>query len=245
MCRATIGVRGTGGERVCANGAHHRGRDGAHHRGVAAGTCGARQHVGEARGIRKGVRMSEVNIIIIAFLAALAGGCFASWKVGYRRGVRFAASQIVRIFQYNIASTNNELESIPALMARPTLDSDGSLRQIADKLHFAAWNEGRENESITSAPEHDESAVTMPTMDLWHVAWLSDLGFRDWISPDASFRIGDRPAYEEAERAANILETFERRIVPNLLTEDPEQKESRFTTAENRMHRVWRAYGKL
>jgi hypothetical protein len=41
------------------------------------------------------------------------------------------------------------------------------------------------------------------------------------------------------------LETFERKLVPNLLTEADEDKERRFDTSENRTHFLVRAYGKL
>ncbi|MGB9349938.1 MAG: hypothetical protein WCB61_08585 [Pseudolabrys sp.] len=41
---------------------------------------------------------------------------------------------------------------------------------------------------------------------------------------------------------SSLMETFERRLAPNLLAEPPEEKEIRFDTSENRMHRVWRAY---
>ena len=41
---------------------------------------------------------------------------------------------------------------------------------------------------------------------------------------------------------SSLMETFERRLAPNLLAEPPEEKEIRFNTSENRMHRVWRAY---
>jgi hypothetical protein len=176
----------------------------------------------------------------LASLAALAGAAFGGW-VGYRRGAHFAASEIARVFQYKVVSTDNDLEGVPKLLARPSLAADGSLRKIADKLHFAAWNEGMETEARSSAPKHDEAAVTMPKKDLGHVAWLADLGFRAWISDPSE----ERPPYEEAERVANVLETFERRIVPNLLAEAPEEKECRFTAAENRTHRLWRVYGKL
>jgi hypothetical protein len=179
------------------------------------------------------------ELLVFSF-ALLLGACFVGWEIGYRFGARHTASEIVRAFQQKITSTDNELNAVPALLGRSSLTTDGSLREIADKLHFAAWNEGSETESRINAPKADESSVTMPSKDLSSVAWLADLGFRNWIA-----NIGERPTYEEAERLASVLDIFDRRIVPKLLAEPPDEKESRFNTSENRMHRVWRAYGKI
>ena len=56
---------------------------------------------------------------------------------------------------------------------------------------------------------------------------------------------GERLACEKADSFANVLETLDRGIAPNLLREPAAETERRFTTAENRMLSVWRSYGKL
>ena len=157
-----------------------------------------------------------------------------------------AATTISDHFRYEIQSTDNDLKSVPGLLARRSMHHDGSLRQIAEKLSLAAFNDGMAAQSRMTEPKPDESSVTMKRQDLEDIAWMADTGLRVWIaSGDQPFRYGDRLNYEKAEALANVIETFERRIVPNLLGEPEDEKERRFTTSENRMHGVWRAYGKL
>jgi len=83
------------------------------------------------------------------------------------------------------------------------------------------------------APKGDESSVTMKTTEFEDVAWLADSGLRVWISPhDERLRRGERLTYEKAETLANLLDKFERRIVPELLIEPESERESRFATHE-------------
>src|SRR5262249_32783710 len=99
----------------------------------AGGADPLRQHAPHKHAAHdsEGDAKSELNIIIIASLAALAGAGFAGWKLGYPRGVQFATAR----FPIKVTSTDNELESIPVLMGRPTLDSDGSLGQSLSRSH--------------------------------------------------------------------------------------------------------------
>jgi hypothetical protein len=90
----------------------------------------------------------------------------------------------------------------------------------------------------------DEIELGMKRKELDFIAWLADIGFRRYISQEGA-HAQKQPPYSEAERICSILEAFERKIVPNFFTESEEDKEHRFTTAENRTHFMWRAYGKL
>jgi hypothetical protein len=171
----------------------------------------------------------EFSIIVLGVLALAA---FVDGKVGYRMGEKAATTKISDYFCYEIKSTDNELNSIPALLVRRTMHNDGSIRKIAEKLHFAAFNEGMAAQSRMNEPKPDESAVMMNRNQLEDIAWLADTGLQVWISPgDQPFRCGERLDYEKAEALANTVETFERRIVPNLLGEAEDEQERRFTTA--------------
>lgn len=46
----------------------------------------------------------------------------------------------------------------------------------------------------------------------------------------------------EAESLAKLLDQFERKIVPDLLSEAEQDKEDRFTQHENRMKTIWESY---
>jgi hypothetical protein len=190
--------------------------------------------------------MSEVlavavaGLLLVAVPAATIGGI-----VGYRLGVKRAAARIANFFTQAIPSADNELKSVPELLGRRTL-TDESLWRLADILHFAAFNDGAVTESRTREPKPQESTVEMRTADLETVAWLADTGLRAWIAPtDNPFRRGEQLPYEKAEKFANVLDTFERRVAPSLLREGEEERERRMAASENRMHRIWRAYGKL
>jgi len=187
--------------------------------------------------------MLELSLIVfgVCSLTAFLGG-----KVGYRMGTERAATEIADFFCHKITSSDNDLKSIPALLARRSMLTDGALREIANKLHFAAWNQGMADEARLSEPEAEESQVTMKRTQLEDVAWLADYGLRVWTAPgDVPLRCGERLTYEKAEALANILETFERKIAPGLTRETDEEKKRRFTTSLNRMQRVWLAYRKV
>jgi hypothetical protein len=161
-------------------------------------------------------------------------------------GAKRAAAEIADFFLHEITSSDNDLKSIPALLARRSMLTDGSLSQIAKKLHFAAWNEGVAAGACFREPKTEESSITMNRKELEDVAWLADAGFQVWISPGGvPFRNGERLTYEKAEALANVLGTFERKIAFGFMRETEDEKERRFTTSLNRMQRYWRAYGKL
>jgi hypothetical protein len=187
--------------------------------------------------------MLELSLIVFGVWAIVA---FLSGKLGYRMGAKRAAAEIADFFRHEITSSDNDLKSIPALLARPSMLTDGSLSQIANKLHFAAWNEGVAADARFREPKTGESSITMNRTELEDVAWLADAGFRVWISPgEVPFRDGERLTYEKAEALANVLGTFERKIAIGSTRETEDEKERRFTTSLKRMQRFWRAYGKL
>ncbi len=187
--------------------------------------------------------MLELSLIVlgVCLLVAFLGG-----KVGYRMGAKRAAADIADFFRHKITSSDNDLKSIPALVARRSMLTDGSLKQIANKLHFAAWNEGMATQARFTAPKTEESQITMNRTELEDVAWLADYGLRVWIAPgDPPFRNGERLTYEKAQALADVLGTFERKIALGFTSETEDEKERRFTISLNRMQRVWLAYGKL
>lgn len=102
------------------------------------------------------------------------------------------------------------------------------------------------------APQKDEAslirqsgivAVAMSHDDLMTIAWLADYGFRVWIEPgENQFRRGERFAQGRAELLADLLDHFDRKIVPNLLADTEQDKERRFVSHENRMKSIWDCY---
>ena len=191
-----------------------------------------------------GGAMLELSLIVFGVWALVA---FLGGRVGYRMGAKRAAAEIADFFRHEITSSDNDLKSVPALLARRSMLTDGSLRQIANKLHFAAWNEGMAAAArFIREPKTEESSITMNRKELEDVAWLADTGLRIWISPaDQPLRYGERLTYEKAEALANVLGTFERKIAFGFTRESEDEKERRFTSSLNRLQRVWGAYGKL
>jgi len=141
---------------------------------------------------------------------------------------------------------DNDLKSIPALLARRSMLADGTLRQIANTLYFATWNEGMAKQGHFRQPKTEDSQITMNRAELEDVSWLADTGLGVWISSaDQPLRYGERLTYEKAQALANVLGTFERKIAFGFTRETEDEKERRFTMSLNRMQRVWSAYGKL
>jgi|SRR5262249_8232473 hypothetical protein len=185
--------------------------------------------------------MLELSLIVfgICSLAAFFGG-----KVGYHIGTKRAATEIADFFCREITSSDNDLKTIPALLARRSMLADKSLREIASKLHVAAWNEGMAAQARFT--EDGKSQVTMKRTELEDVAWLADYGLRVWIAPgDAPLRCGEKLTYEKAQALADVLGTFERKIALGFRRETEDETERRFTISLNRTQRVWSAYGKL
>lgn len=176
-----------------------------------------------------------VGALIVLLVPALIG-----WWLGYRQGVRRTKANIAEVLQGTRWFDQSKREPM-----RPNRSSDEAWHRIAESLYFTGYEAGQEDESRISAPKSDETALIMSTKDLQTVAWLSGLGFRAWVDRDPTDDLFERPSFDEAERTANTLEIFERRIVPNLLAEEPDDKEHRFTTSYNRMTSLWQRYGKL
>ena len=109
---------------------------------------------------------------------------------------------------------------------------------------YRIFAKGTVHKEAVEDAQTDEATVTMKHYDLDFVAWLADLGFHQYVSPEG-IHGGKQPPYTQAERVRKMLEAFERKLVPNLLTESEEDKERRFNATENREHFMWRAYGKV
>lgn len=72
---------------------------------------------------------------------------------------------------------------------------------------------------------------------------LADYGFSVWTTPsDTPLRIGGQVSYSTAESFASLLDAFDRKIVPNLLTESETDKERRFNAHENRFLTILESY---
>src|SRR5260370_31507218 len=100
-------------------------------------------------------------------------------------GAKRAAAEIADFFRHEITSSDNDLKSVPALLARRSMLTDGSLRQIANKLHFAAWNEGMAAAArFIREPQREESSITMKGEELQDVSLSGNTGPRVLISPD-------------------------------------------------------------
>jgi hypothetical protein len=72
----------------------------------------------------------ELSLIVFGVWAIVA---FLGGKAGYRMGAKRAAAEIADFFLHEITSSNNDLKSIPALLARRSMLTDGSLIPILSK----------------------------------------------------------------------------------------------------------------
>jgi hypothetical protein len=89
----------------------------------------------------------------------------------------------------------------------------------------------------------DEISLSLPKEELDTLAWLADYGFRVLTAPSDTYRRNiDRLSYRQAAGYASLIDKFERKSVPDLLLEDEEKKERRFTSQENRQHTLWSCY---
>lgn len=118
-------------------------------------------------------------------------------------------------------------------------------KRVGDALAGVAFGAGLESQARMLEKKDDEAEVRMERESMRYIAWLADYGFRIWTSHNEnSIRFGERLPKEQAEKAAKMLETFERRIeIDRWATESEEEKDRRFTTSNDRMQRVWEAYG--
>jgi hypothetical protein len=173
-------------------------------------------------------------------IAVLGGVAIIGAKVGHRLGAKWAMREIVRVFQREIVSNDDELKSVAEHLHRSR-----DVNKIAQTLLGAAMREGEMIQANISKPKSNETCLVMKTKDLQYVVWLADTGLRTWSADGkVPFRTGDKLSFEQAEHLVSVLDTFERRVVPNLLLETELDKETRFNNCESRMVRVWNAYGK-
>ena len=93
------------------------------------------------------------------------------------------------------------------------------------------------------AGEPDEIGLSLQKEELDALAWLADYGFRLLTAPSDTFRRSiDQLPYRQAATYASLIDKFERQSAPNLLTEDEDHKERRFTSQANRHHMLWSCY---
>ncbi len=86
-------------------------------------------------------------------------------------------------------------------------------------------------------------AVKMKKEELETVLWLADAGLQLWIyRPDHPLRTSPQLAHDTAAAYGKVLDTFERRMVPDLLLESEEDKERQFVNHENRFKDLWTWY---
>src|SRR5260370_1788925 len=83
--------------------------------------------------------MLELLLIVFGVSALVA---FLGGKLGYRMGAKRGAAEIAAFFRPEIKSSDNELKSIPSLLARRLMLTDWTLLQVANKLYFAALTDG-------------------------------------------------------------------------------------------------------
>jgi hypothetical protein len=175
--------------------------------------------------------MLEFLLVVFGILALVA---FVGGKVGYRMGASMgakrAATEIADVFRREIPSDDNDLKSVPALLADRSLLAGEGLLQIAKRLHFAAFNDGMTEQARISEPKQEESLVVMKTTELEDIARLANIGFRKEL-----FRSGERMTRKRAEDLHFMLDEFERCIAPSLLRETEEEKERRFRSSHNRL----------
>lgn len=89
----------------------------------------------------------------------------------------------------------------------------------------------------------DEITLSFPKQELDTLAWLADYGFRLLAAPSDTYRRSiDQLSYRQAAGYASLIDKFERESVPNLLREDEDDKERRFTSQQNRQHTLWSCY---
>ena len=182
--------------------------------------------------------MLEFTAIAIAVLSGVA---IISAKVGHRLGAKRAMRVIVRVFQREIVSNDDELKSVAEHLHRGR-----DVTKIAQTLLGAAMREGEMIQANISKPKSNETCLVMKAKDLQDVVWLADTGLQTWTADGkVPFRIGEKLPYEQAEHLVSVLDTFERRAVPALLLETELDKEMRFNNSESRMVRVWNAYGRI
>jgi hypothetical protein len=102
--------------------------------------------------------------------------------------------------------------------------------------------EGEMIQANISKPKPNETCLVMKTKDLQNVVSLADMGLCAWTADgNFPFRTGEKLSYEQAEHLVSVLDTFERRVVPDLRREIELDKEMRFNNSESRMVRVWNA----
>jgi hypothetical protein len=89
----------------------------------------------------------------------------------------------------------------------------------------------------------DEVRLSLEKEELDALAWLADYGFRLLTAPSDTYRRSiDQLPYHQAAGYASLIDKCERQSDANLLTEDEEEKERRFSNQAHRHHVLWSCY---
>src|SRR3984893_5779591 len=136
--------------------------------------------------------MLEFTAIAIAVLSGVA---IISAKVGHRLGAKRAMREIVRVFQREIVSNDDELKSVAEHLHRSR-----DVTKIAQTLLGAAMREGEMIQANISKPKSNGTCLVMKAKGLQDVVWLADTGLQPWTADGkVPFRIGEKLPYEQAE----------------------------------------------
>jgi hypothetical protein len=212
-------------------------------------------------------RIGRGDVMDLTIGAAVAVGAFillltyALLRIGVRIGVQRAIKNVVDGFFVQEEVLSEVEERVVELAAKiknhdcwyclfgsetivKAIGKENRTREIGSALYSLSNLTGQLQEASMRGKDDHEADVRTDRAALRDVAWLADYGFRVWIAPnDNNFRVGERLDRSVAERMANELEVFERRIEIDRWTEETEEeKEMRFSGSENRMKLIWEAY---
>jgi hypothetical protein len=195
----------------------------------------------------------------------LAIGALVAW-IAFKAGLKIGGVEAVKLVvegftldchaddkdqgMTEVASKLRQERSWFRNLGRPNSKALTEIRwiEIGAALAHVGIARGMEMETGSNRPEPDETSVVMRKKELADIAWLAGYGLLVWIKPSDDLsgvrivRHGERLDKERAERLANSLDTFERKI-PKLFTETEHEKEARFNNYEGRMKDIWAAYG--
>ena len=124
--------------------------------------------------------MLEFTAIAIAVLSGVA---IIGEKLGHRLGAKWAMREIVRVFQREIVSNDDELKSVAEHLHRSR-----DVTKAAQTLLRAAMREGEMIQASVSTPTSKETCLVMRTKDLQDVIWLADTGLQTWTADEGSIQ---------------------------------------------------------
>jgi hypothetical protein len=155
--------------------------------------------------------VAHALLVLIVLTSCVAYG---GWRLGRKNGEARATDAIIAVFLQAVGRDH---------MPDSDQFKEASATDIGEMLLSAA------EYAAVVAPRTTphETALVMNTADIELVARLADDGFRSYMPR--------RLTEDQAWRTAAVLDTFERKIAKNLLTEPPEERDRRFSQYENRI----------